>query len=228
MTVFGLAVACWAMPAACGRVESQGRRLDLENGHGVTVFFILGFLDEYLGRHVVEGDDLVEVFYCNEGEKVIVFRRQLERLAQEQGLKAEIQQETIQRCLTKVRSAPLASALNAMYRKREAPPIEQSGTTDAAGRPRRLETLWADDQLFLGVDRDLKLAYVAGAYARYGTGDSMRFANSQHKVALLAALLKALGCSNVRTESTQGFIPQANTIYFDPSAELRKWLGRVW
>lgn len=228
IAAFGLMVACCLMPTACGRMAGQGRRLDLSNGRGVTVFFVLGFLDEYLGRNIVEGDDLVERFYCNEPGKVPVFRRQLERLAQEQGLKAEIRQETIQGCLTLVRSLVLAEAVNAMYRKREEPPIEQSWTTDAEGRHRRLGTLWIDDQVFLGVERDLKFAYVAGAYARYGTSDSMRFANSQHKVTLLVALLKELGSSNIRTASTEGFIPQGNTINFRPSAALRTWLDRTW
>jgi hypothetical protein len=91
-----------------------------------------------------------------------------------------------------------------------------------------LETVWVDEQLFLGEERDLKFAYVAGAYARHGAGDSLQFANSQHKVTLLAELLKELGCSGIRTESTQGFIPQTNTIYFQASAELRKWLDRAW
>ena len=90
------------------------------------------------------------------------------------------------------------------------------------------QTVWVDDQLFLGVERDLKFAYVAGAHARYGAGDSFQFANSQHKVTLLAELLKELGCSDIRTESTQGFIPKGNTLYFQPSAELRKWLDRAW
>jgi len=228
LTALGLAVACCVMLSSCDRVTGQGRHLDIKGGRGVTAFFILGFLEEYTGRHVVDGDDLVEGFYCNETEKVTVFRRQLERLDQEQRLKADIRQETIQDCLTRVRSAVLAEALNAVYRKREEPPIEQSWTTDAEGRHHRLGTLWIDDRVFLGVERDLKFAYVAGAYSRYGAGDSMRLANSQHKVAILAALLKELGASGIRTESTQGFMPQTNTIYFQPSAELRAWLARVW
>ena len=76
-------VASCAMVPVCARVASQRGRLDLKDGRGVTVFFVLGFLDEYLGRHIVEGDDLVEGFSCNETEKVPAFRRQLERLARE-------------------------------------------------------------------------------------------------------------------------------------------------
>jgi hypothetical protein len=222
-----MVVACCLMPA-CGRAERQGRGLDLSNGRGVTAFFVLGFLDEYLGRHIIEGDDLVEGLNCDETAKVSVLRRQLERLAKEQGLPTALRLETRQGCLTMVRSTGLADTLNAMYRKRQAPSADESWTTDATGRRRRLETVWVDEQLFLGVERDLKFAYVAGAYARHGSGDSLQFANSQHKVTVLVELLEELGCANVRTESTQGFIPQTNTIYFQPSAELRKWLDRGW
>lgn len=226
--MISLVVACCVMLTACSRFASQPRRLDLRDGRGVTVFFILGFLEEYLGRNIVEGDDLVERFYCDEGAKAIAFRRQLERLTREQGLAANIRLEMVQRCLTIVRSSVLADALNALYRKRQAYSIDERSMTDTAGRRRRLTTVWVDDQLFLGVKRELKFAYVAGAYARYGAGDSIGFANSQQKVAVLVSLLKELGCSNVRTESTEGRIPQTITIYFQPSAELRSWLDRAW
>lgn len=206
----------------------QPRRLDLRNGHGVTVFFILGFLDEYLGRRVIEGDDLVEGLYCNEASKADVLMRQLDRLAREQDLPVAVRRDTAQGCLTLVRSSVVADALNAMYRDRDTPPIEQSWTTDSSGRRRRLTTLRVDERLFRDVDRELKLAYVAGAYARFGSGGTLRLANSQHKVAVLAALLKELGCSGVHTESTRGFVPQANTIFFEPSTELRHWLDRAW
>ncbi len=95
-----MVVACCLVPAACGRAEGQGRRLDLSNGRGVTVFFVLGFLDEYIGRNIVEGDDLVERLYCNETAEVSVLRRQLEQLAKEQGVTTAIRQETWQECLT--------------------------------------------------------------------------------------------------------------------------------
>jgi hypothetical protein len=220
-------IACCVLLTG-NRIELQARGLDIRDGRGVTTFFILGFLDEYLGRNIVEGDDLIERFYCDEGAKAIVFRRQLERLAREQGLAANIHQETFQGCLTMVRSSVLAGAVNALYRKRQTYSIDERSMTDTAGRRRRLTTVWVDDRLFLGVERELKFAYVAGAYARHGAGDSMRFANARHKVAVIVTLLKELGCSNVHAVSTQGRIPETNTIYFQPSAEMKKWLDRTW
>jgi hypothetical protein len=54
----------------------------------------------------------------------------------------------------------------------------------------------------------------------------MRFANAQQKAALIAALMNDLGCANVHVESTQGLIPQTNTIQFQPTPEVRAWLER--
>jgi hypothetical protein len=221
----GLAILACTIALSCHRALPS-RPLDLADGHGARVFFVLGTLDEYTGRHVVEGDDRVEGFYCNESAKVPAFVHQLEQLAREQQLNASIRLEPRQDCLTVVRSAALADALNALYQKRDAPRIEHSWTIDASGRKRRNETLWAGPELFRGVTRELKLAYVAGAYARYGQGEVLRFANARQKVALLVALLNELGCSNVRTESTQGFIPQTNTIHFDGCPDVRQSIDR--
>lgn len=220
----GLSLVICVLALSCNRAGA--RPLDLTDSRGARVFFVLGMLDEYTGRHVVEGDDRVEGFYCNETAQVPGFVHHLEEVAREQRLDTRIRLETLQGCITVVRSAALADTLNALYQKRDAPRIDQSWTIDSSGRRRRNETLWAGPELLRGMPRDLKLAYVAGAYARYGTGDSMRFANAQRKVALLVALLNELGCANVRTESTQGFIPQTNTIHFEPTPEVRAWFER--
>jgi hypothetical protein len=223
---YGLAILACTIAVSCSRTATR-RPLDLDDGRGARLFFVLGMLDEYTGRHVVEDDDRVEGFYCNETAKVPAFLHQLEQLAREQQLSASIRRETVEGCFTVVRSAPIAAALNSLYQTRDAPRIEQSWTIDESGRRRRNERLWAGPELFRGVPRALKLAYVAGAYNRYGKGNwRMKFANSQQKVALLVALLNEFGCSNVRTESTQGFIPQSNTIRFDECPDVRQAIER--
>jgi hypothetical protein len=149
------------------------------------------------------------------------FVHQLEQLVREQHLDARVRLETVEGCVTVVRSEPLADALNSLYQSRDAPRIDESWTIDESGRRRRNETLWAGPQLFRGAARELELAYVAGAYARYGHGEDLRFANARQKVALIASLLNELGCANVHVESTEGVIPQTNTIHFEPTPELR-------
>jgi hypothetical protein len=71
------------------------------------------------------------------------------------------------------------------------------------------------------------LAYITGAWLRYGRGSDLVFANAHDKAVLIAQLLTMPGCRNVRLESTFGQIPQTNTVRFDPSEELSSRLENV-
>lgn len=73
-----------------------------------TVFFLLGLLDEYGGRRIVEDDDRIERFFCNEANTARVFRRYISRLAREQRLDPAVREETVQQCLTSYYSQPIA------------------------------------------------------------------------------------------------------------------------
>ena len=68
----------------------------------------------------------------------------------------------------------------------------------------------------------LKMAYVRGAYARFGRGNAIWFANAPHKAVVVAGLLRDLACTGVRVESTSGYTPQSNVVHFSPSAEVRR------
>jgi hypothetical protein len=70
----------------------------------------------------------------------------------------------------------------------------------------------------------LKMAYVRGAYARFGRGNAIGFANARHKALVLAARLRDLGCSDIRVESTSGYAPQTNVVHFSPSDDVRRFL----
>lgn len=72
------------------------------------------------------------------------------------------------------------------------------------------------------------LAYLAGAWVRYGRGSDFVLANAQDKAKLIAQLLTNLGCREVRLESTFGFIPQTNAVHFQPTEEVTQWLQKVW
>ncbi len=78
------AIAALAWLAA-GDVRSAARArlvarptLDLQAGRdSLSAFFVLGFLDEYLGRQIVEGSDLVERFSCSEAAAADTFEAAL-------------------------------------------------------------------------------------------------------------------------------------------------------
>jgi hypothetical protein len=215
-------------------------RFDLTGTKEETAFFVLGFLDEYLGRNIVEDDDQVERLYAGESKPAEVLRRQLQKLAAEQGLDPAIREETDASGRALFRSKPLADRINSCYR------YQMTNATAVQGRdgsyvrmtqaPLRIDLFMTGrggavrggglpDEIF---HRHRALAYLAGAWTRYRHGDDFMFANSKEKATLIAQLLTNLGCHRVSLESTFGYIPGSNTVRFVPNDELREWLGRNW
>ncbi len=213
---------------------------DLTGAKADTVFFVLGALDEYLGRRIVEDDDRVEGFYCDEASTAALFRRYIVRLAEEQGLDPVVRDEVVQECLISYRSKPIVDHLNSCYQyQASSASLEQAPD----GSYRRTASASLSMQLFLrsgqnaSTGRGLSdevfhrrraLAYVAGAWVRYGRGSDFIFANAQGKTRLIAQLLSYLGCRDVRLESDFGRIPQTNVVHFQPTDEVSEWLQRVW
>jgi hypothetical protein len=88
------------------------------------------------------------------------------------------------------------------------------GSVDARGWP---------DEVF---HRRRALAYLSGAWSRNGRRGDFVFANAKDKANLVAQLLVALGCHDVRLESVFGYIPQTNIVHFTPTDEVNAWLRR--
>jgi len=210
-------------------------RFDLTGDKADTVFFVLGMLDEYNGRNLIEDDDRVERFYCNESGASRLFRRYIGTLAAEQGLDSAVRDETIETCLIVYHSTPIASRLNSCYRYTMTDQIlaqAPDGTYRRTANPSlRASGLFArvggagsgsTDE----ANRRRALAYLAGAWARYRRDGDFVFANAHDKAALVAALLTDLGCRNLRIESTIGFIPQTNRVRFEATDEVMAWLRK--
>jgi hypothetical protein len=233
-TLFTLiAVACrrsnaeQEVASATGPRTEPECRFDVADGKNDTVFLVLGMLDEYLGRQFVEDDDRVERFYPHEQQVAEVFQRLLVKLAKEQGLQEEARKEVVAGGLVFFYSRQIADRLNSCYTyqlstgsmvpgsdgkyKRAASGSLQMSLFMKSARER------ASDEL---LSRRRALAYITGAWLRYGRGSDLVFANAHDKAMLIAQLLTMLGCRNVRLESTFGQIPQTNTVRFDPSEEL--------
>jgi len=221
-------------PASSGSCD-----FDLTADKSDTVFFVLGFLNEYLGRSFVEDGDRIEGFYCNEPDKALVFQRYISRLAQEQGLDPDVHEETVQRCLISYHSRSIADRLNSCYRFEM---TDQELAPGADGAYRRTAKASLSLDLFvqgshsvtggrLSAETFLRrraLAYVSGAWARFGRGEEFVFANAQEKATLIATLLTNLGCRGVRVESTVGLIPQGNVVQFEPTREVAEWIRKSW
>jgi hypothetical protein len=228
-------------PAETPALSSTGScQFDLRGDKVETVFFLLGLLNEYSGRHILD-DDHIERFYCNESQTAALFRRYLRKLAQEQSLDSgSIREEIEQGCLMSFRSCPIAERLNSCYRRATAGGAARGtdGTYHRIWRASlgltlftrsgRVETKPGVGRVDENFYRRRALAYVSGAWVRWGRNGDFVFANAQDKVHLIAELLSWLGCTKVRIESDVGFIPRTNWVHFQPSAEVMRSFEREW
>lgn len=215
---FILPIVCiLAVPA-----DGVGCPFDLTGPKADRVFFVLGMLFESPAPRGLGSASQVDMFYCSEKDRVPLFTRVVAGLAKEQGWPADLREETKQGCLTFVHSPSVAPRLNACYtRGVSSVPLTLFARPGVAVGAN--QALAAKD-----VDRRRALAYVAGVWARHRHDRAIVLTAGTAKADVVATLLKALGCANVRVERTVGFIPGSNTVHFEPTAEVSEWLGKTW
>jgi hypothetical protein len=195
---------------------------DLSGDKAEAVFWVLGFLNEYLGRRVVDDSDVVEHLYCNEQDKAAHLRAMLRRLQREQQLPDDLREAVVQECLLYFHSPALARELNRMYASRK----PSGAFYESNGRLREEFSLEATQGLFARVGPEARLAYLAAAYYRYSKDDgTMVFANAAHKADLVADLLREAGATAVTRETVRG-LPNANIVRFTSSPALNAMLAR--
>jgi hypothetical protein len=186
-----------------------------------NIFFLLGMLDDYGGRRWTEGDDLVERFYCSEQLEAYVFAAYLRRVAEQQGLDSSVVIVRNEGCLAGIRSDQLTRFIDSFHEF-----TAGGGTTTIDGERRRIGRGVLRSDLFSGHGRDARLAYLAGAYFRYGVEGRYKFANSAKKMTLIAALLTEVGCEGVETRSRWG-LPANNEVFFETTEELAAAFARL-
>src|SRR5262245_52722835 len=81
-----------------------------------TLFFTLGFLDEYGGRVIRENSDQLEGFYESERDKAEIFKASLFRLVEEWGIETTIRSEVIEGNYTVFHSRELTDLVNRYYK----------------------------------------------------------------------------------------------------------------
>ena len=196
---------------------------DLRGAKAERVFFVLGMLFEYGGAPVIQGNGTVQTLFCNERDVVPLFTRVLTSLAKEQGLPADLRTEARQSCLTAVSSPSIAARLSGFYPRRSGPLDMALFAAPDARLDLKPGAIAPQD-----LDRRRALAYVAGAWARYRHDRTILLAAGKSKADLIAALLTALGCTNVRVATTVDAAPGGSTVSFEPTAEVSTWLNRSW
>jgi len=187
-----------------------------------TLFFILGSLDEYGGRAIIENGHRVERFYANEKAVANTFKTYLRTLAQEHHLDPSIETEIEEDAGGIVfHSQALTALIDGCYSF----DFATSGYMAVGPAPRRVDA-YISRAVFERADREAKLSFLSGAYVRYGEGSLFRLANSRHKAEIIKELLEECGCSHVELiHANAGYIPAVFEVRFRPSAELRAWLS---
>ena len=214
-----IGLAFFATPLAGGESSDLPVHFspDLSNAKGDNVFFLLGMLNEYAGRNFVEKSDLVESFYCGEDCEAHVFLAYLKRVAAEQGLDASVDVRMRQACLTGLHSRMLTEFIDSFYEYQYSSGGRLIGED---GIRRRAGSASLSAEAFARAKERHKLAFLVGAFYRYGRDGGFVYANSSERVKLVMALLTEVGCENVRFESRPG-IPSQNTVRFDADEKLR-------
>ncbi len=212
--------------AARARLVSRPT-FDLHAGReSLSAFFVLGFLDEYLGRRIVENSDLVEWFFCSEAAVADTFEAALLRLAADQHLEPRLERTIRQAgeaCRIQFRSPTLSKGINSLYAYRFGSGIQSQGED---GRYHRTAALRVTDGMIRPYGREAQLAFLAGAFARRSRDGEFFLINAEHKAELIGRLLTGLGCSDVWVRSTEGLIPRTTLVSFVPTAEVTEWLER--
>ena len=172
-------------------------------------FFLLGTLDEYLGRRIREPKDVfVDAYYPHEGFVV----RVLDSLFKTEypDLKCNVEPSGHMNLYSK----ELAYKVNE-YFGIEGEKAEKDSFT---GAKLNKDVFKTDKQRY---------SYLAGVFLRYGTilkdDFKIRFANAGGKVEICKMLFEELKCTGVEFEHLKA-IPASNTFSFTPKGKLEVYL----
>jgi len=131
----------------------------------------------------------VERFYPSEEATATKFGTLLAAIEREQAISDHVRRVVNSEHFISYHSQSLPQGLNALYsvRRHEG----QRGEDPAVTR------LFISPAQFESADHRRALAYVVGAYQRYGQNNSLVLANALHKAELLVSLLRQAGCDDV-------------------------------
>ena len=185
------------------------------------LYFVLGCLDEYGGRCIVEGGEKVEHFYASERNIANIFQSYLIGLAREHELDHLLETRIEDSGAIEFYSRALTALIDSRYTF----DFSATGYVTASSEPRRTDA-YVTREMFEPGDRRARLSFLSGAYVRFGEGPPFRFANARHKAELVRDLLEELGCGRVEiVHANPGYVPALLEVSFEPSQELRAWFS---
>jgi hypothetical protein len=185
------------------------------------LYFVLGCLDEYGGRSIVEDSEKVEHFYASERKVADIFQSYLIALAGEHELDHLLEVRIEESGAIDFYSRALTALIDSRYTF----DLSTSGYVTEGSEPRRADAYIARE-VFEPDDRRARLSFLSGAYVRFGEGSLFRFANARHKAELVRGLLVELECGHVEViHANPGYVPAVFEVRFEPFQELDAWLS---
>lgn len=190
-------------------------------------FVVLGMLNEYMGRQIIEGGSTVERFFVDERPLANIFAKYLASYGQ--GLGADLGGISVVHANTGhayVESTEMNTRVNALYRF-EFEPDRFMTTPD--GRKHRYANvaLGIEDfpakrsMLYTSATMDSRFSYLYGVLLRFGQdGMIVQMANASPKIELIERLLEEVGVEWVEHRYTVGGAPTCNRVAFGADHRL--------
>lgn len=173
-------------------------------------FFLLGTLDEYMGKRFYQDKPIVDQFYPNEGIIVSVLEPMLKTEYPDLTCKVEDSGHII------LYSESLSKKIKEYYH-----------ITDKNFQETNSSHIEATLSINEFKNKQQKYSYLAGVFLKYGEVKNdrffLKFANNGNKINICKELLKELGGIDIKFES-QKTIPAINTISFLTDKELKQYL----
>lgn len=192
-------------------------------------YVILGMLDEYLGRQILEGSPYVEGFYSNEADVIEHFLYWLDQLNVEHDLSDSYEIQGAPNSNRAVHSPALAPLIDSWYPHH----FGDRTFTDQDGKVHRLTDSEVDLTFFPGKkpignfkseEVDPRYSYLYGAYIRYGQNSTITLANARSKVRVILQLLEDVECDWIEHRWSLKGAPTMHRIRFGPAPSLARLL----
>lgn len=187
-----------------------------------TIYAVLGFLEEYIGRTITQNSNLVEHFWVNETKQADIFEKYLIRLIDEYCLQTSLHRVVVEEH-TYFLSPEITQLINDLYLQHDLTGTDSDGnpayTTGQGFFQQNTGRISAE--IFPPGDREAKLSYLIGVHQRYGEENMFLFANAYHKAQLVYQLLQELGNPNVVfVYADPDRAPSSFRVAFEPTVEL--------
>lgn len=203
-----------------------------------TIYTVLGLLNEYRHRKIARRKNEIECFYEGEKTAADLFEVCLRRLAFEYDLQTEIRREQKDTGHIYFYSEELNDLICWFYVKNGLTDLVSGEPTEYVNEEGYLQ--YAHGKIGANIfpatghpwrltaeERAPRLAFLAGAYIRYGKENQFRFGNSFHKARLLEDLLVLLGSPWVRFTRNMRGVPYLHEIEFEMTEEIQNFLEQT-